>query len=86
MFGFDEIPDRMGVVISLSGKDELLDVQAVKEMTQTFMNRPERFGKSQLLYWENYNHGDAKDNHVSVEGIVRAIHENESSDNNIIMV
>lgn len=82
VFGFDEIPDRMGVVISLSGKDELLDVQAVKEMTQTFMNRPARLGKSRLLYWENYNHGDAKDNHLSVEGIVRAIRENESSDNN----
>jgi pimeloyl-ACP methyl ester carboxylesterase len=77
---FDEIPESMNVVISLSGKDDLIDVPAAVEMTETFIAKR---SNARLLYWENYYHGDAKDNKESIDGILEAIQVNETHVNKI---
>lgn len=72
--GFNEIPEHIHVVISLSEKDELINGSFAMEKTQcVIMDAPHRSAPFRFLWWKSLFHGDATSNKESIQGILTAM-------------
>ena len=73
MLKYENIPSDIGVTICIGGKDELLSIPAVLEMTDNHIeSRPKEYAPFIKLYYPDFVHGECKNNRDSIKEIVRS--------------
>jgi pimeloyl-ACP methyl ester carboxylesterase len=76
---FQEIPDHIPVVVSIAGKDELIDSKTASELTTLAIQAREKSSGASIthLVWDDFIHGMALHNSESVLKIKQSIQNNE---------
>ena len=65
---YKNIPNDIGVIVCIGGKDELLNIPAVLEITDNHIaSRPKEAAPFIKLYYPDFIHGDFKNNPDSVK-------------------
>lgn len=78
----EDIPENIGVLISISTNDELLHIPSAMEMLDLWIENTvekKRQKPIEKLYWDNFYHGDVKDKHESISTILNKIEINDSA-------
>jgi len=78
VLSYTQIPHDIGVVISISENDTLLDSAAAVKITDKHIaNLPTTAKAYVKLFWPKFGHGEAKNNPQSVKVLVETITKNE---------
>ena len=82
---FQEIPDHIPVVVSIAGKDELIDSKTASELTTLAIQAREKSSGASIthLVWDGFIHGMALHKSESVLKIKQSIENNEVVQQNI---
>jgi hypothetical protein len=71
MLEYKNIPSDIGVIICIGGKDELLHIPTVLEITDNYIaSRPKEYAPFIKLYYPDFVHGECKNNPDSVKELL----------------